>query len=115
VSVSYSSGRMKPLLRKLSLPLRRGVALVLLLAVLMVVAMAAAPRLHEAAHHDADRAGHECAVTLFASGALHDAVPVLAVAPELVLVPDEAVVERQRIVSSFRFSGILEHAPPRRS
>jgi hypothetical protein len=106
---------MKRLLRTLSLRLHRGVALGLLLAVVMVVAMAAAPRLHEAAHHDADQAGHECAVTLFASGAWHDAEPVLAVAPELVLVPDKAVVERQRMVSSFRFSGILEHAPPRRS
>ena len=106
---------MKCLLRVLSLPLRRGVALALLLAVMVVVAMAAAPRLHEAAHHDADHADHECAVTLFASGAMHDAVPVLAVAPELVLVPDEAVTDRRRIVSSFRFSGILEHAPPRRS
>lgn len=112
MSVTYSSGRMNHLLRVLSLPLRRGVALALLLAVMVVVAMAASPRLHEGVHHDADRAGHECAVTLFASGAWHDAAPVLAVAPELVLVPDEAVVERQRIVLSFRFSGVLEHAPP---
>ena len=115
VLVSYSSARMKCLLRVLSLPLRRGVALALVLAVMAGVAMAASPRLHEEAHDDADHADHECAVTLFASGGWHDAAPVIVVAPEPVLVPDDAVVERQRIVSSFRFSGILEHAPPRRS
>lgn len=103
---------MNRLLRMLSRSLRQGVALALLLAVMAVVAMASSPRWHEDVHHDADQADHQCAVTLFASGAWHDAVPVLAAAPELVLTPEDSVVEGQRIVLSLRFSGVLEHAPP---
>jgi hypothetical protein len=107
---------MHRLLHTLLASLQRGVAVVLLLAVLETVALAASPGLHaKLHHHDADDRDDDCAVTLFASGMWHDAAPALAVAPEPVLVPNDAVVERQRIVSSFRFSGILEHAPPRRS
>jgi hypothetical protein len=107
---------MHRLLRSLSNSFKWGVAVVLLLAVLETVAMAASPALHaKLHHHDADDRDDDCAVTLFASGAWHDAAPVLAVAPELALAPDDVVVERQRIVRSFRFSGILEHAPPRRA
>jgi hypothetical protein len=103
---------MKRLLRVLSLPLRRGVALAMLLAVLATVALAALPSWHAKAHHDARDRNHECAVTLYASGAWHEAPAITLVAPTFVLLPEEAVVEQQRIALSFRFSGILEHAPP---
>ena len=36
--------------------------------VLLLLAMAASPALHERIHHDADQPGHECAVTMFAHG-----------------------------------------------
>jgi len=88
----------------------------LLLALLETVALAASPALHaKAHHHDADDRDDDCAVTLFASGAWHHAAPVMRVAPAPVAVPDEVLVERPQIISSFRFSGILEHAPPRRA
>ena len=45
----------------------------------MVLAAAALPGLHETIHHDADEGEHECAVTLFLSGAANDTAlqPVL--------------------------------------
>ncbi len=103
-------------LRTLLPLLSRAVALALLLAFVEIVALAARPSWHEHAHHhDADHGGEHCAVTLFADGAWHDAAVEPVAVPVLAILPDEAVVERQRMVSSFRFSGILEHAPPRRA
>lgn len=105
---------MKRLLRTLSLPLRRGVALALLLAVMLVVAMAASPRLHEWLHHDADHADHECAVTLFASGSAADQVAAPQVLAEVDLVWVETLrMEVAREVFLARVEGrIRERAPP---
>ncbi len=49
-------------------PARAVTALLLAMLVLLLDAMAACPALHELIHHDADKPGHECAVTLFAHG-----------------------------------------------
>lgn len=49
-------------------PLRTLLAFALIAHLLAIVAMAASPRLHEVAHHDADHGDHNCAVTLFAGG-----------------------------------------------
>jgi hypothetical protein len=66
--------------------------------------------MHAHASHDA---GHDCAVTLFASGACSDAPPpLLAPAPEWGLVAGIAI-GAAGLVAAFRYSGILEHAPPR--
>jgi hypothetical protein len=44
--------------------------------------MAACPALHELIHKDADKAGHECAVTMFAHGKVESAtVEVPAIVP----------------------------------
>ena len=102
-------------LRAIATALRQGVAAFLLASVLVTMALVASPSWHAEAHHDAGDEDHQCAVTLYASGAWHDVAAVTAVTPTFVAVPEEAVVERQRIASSFRFSGILEHAPPRRA
>jgi hypothetical protein len=110
-------------LRALSPLLLRAVAVALLLAFVEIVALAAQPAWHERAHdhahaHDHEQQGHpseeQCAVTLLASGAWLDAACGPVVVPVLAMLSDEAVLERQRIAASFRFSGILEHAPPRR-
>jgi hypothetical protein len=48
--------------------------------VLLLDAMAACPALHELIHHDAGKADHECAVTMFAHGQVDSAsvdVPVI--------------------------------------
>jgi len=44
------------------------IALVLVGMILFLDAMAACPALHELIHHDADKPGHECAVTMFMHG-----------------------------------------------
>ena len=45
--------------------------------------MAACPSLHELIHKDADKAGHECAVTMFAHGQVDSAtVDVVVAAPK---------------------------------
>jgi hypothetical protein len=83
------------------------------LHLLVICAAAASPALHEWMHADADHADHDCAITLFASGAYHTTVQP-AVAAALCLIPafDGPLLDGLRDVSSFRFSGILEHAPP---
>ena len=99
-------------LRAMSTALRQGVAAVLLASVLVTMALVASPSWHAEAHHDAGDQGHECAVTLDASGAWHDVAATTSAAPAFVPVPEDSIVERQQIALSFRFSGILEHAPP---
>ncbi len=53
----------------------------LVLVLLLTVMMAASPSLHEYFHHDADRADHSCAVTLFTHGGvtMADVPTVLAI------------------------------------
>ena len=83
------------------------------LHLLFICAAAVSPALHEWMHADADQADHECAITLFASGVCHETLLLPSVAaPCLVPVFDGMVPEGPREASSFRFSGILEHAPP---
>jgi hypothetical protein len=99
-------------MRAISTALRHGVAAFLLAAVLATMALVASPSWHAKAHHDAGDESHECAVTLYASGAWHHAAVLALVVPRFVPVPAESIVERQCVALSFRFSGILEHAPP---
>lgn len=83
------------------------------LHLLLICAAAASPALHEWMHEDADHADHDCAITLFASGAYHgNEQPPVAVAFCLIPDCDGAVLDGLPDVSSFRFNGILEHAPP---
>lgn len=83
------------------------------LHLLLICAAAASPALHEWMHADADREDHDCAITLFASGACHECLqPVLCVVPSVAPVFNEVVPEGPWDGSSFRISGILEHAPP---
>ncbi len=95
-------------------PVRKGVALTLLVAILAVVVMASSPRLHEEAHEDADHADHECAVTLFASGSAADQVVVPEVLTGLYLRWVETLrMEVVREVFLARSDGqIRERAPP---
>lgn len=52
--------------------------------VLLLDAMAACPALHEWIHHDANKPGHHCAVTLFAHGKVSVAAcEVIAPSPTL--------------------------------
>ena len=65
-------------------------AVLLLGLVLLLNAMAAVPALHELIHKDADEAGHQCAVTLFAHGHVESAighVPVVLPAAVIEITP----------------------------
>ena len=77
--------------------------------VLLLNAMAACPTLHELIHKDADKADHECAVTMFAHGKVDSAtidVPVIAVS-----VPIETAPQIELSV----FSTAIENLPPGRA
>ena len=56
------------------------VAWLMVVYVLLLGAMVASPGLHSHFHPDADKAGHECAVTLFSHGQVDAAVTVVTVA-----------------------------------
>ena len=73
--------------------------------ILLLNAMAACPALHELIHKDADKAGHECAVTMFAHGKVESAtVEVPAI------VPSASIESAPQIVFSV-FSAAIENLP----
>ena len=85
------------------------VAALLVAMVLLLDAMAACPALHELIHKDADCAGHECAVTMFAHGQV-DSV-VIEVAPVTLATP----VETTRQFTFSIFSPFIEQLPSGRA
>jgi hypothetical protein len=97
-------------------PLRSALAFFLIGHLLLISAMAACPALHELVHSDAQAQGHECAVTLFASGSCADSGPVHA-APGFVALEISlpATPRLEDVDSFFLASRILEHAPPARA
>jgi hypothetical protein len=77
--------------------------------VLLLDAMAASPSLHELIHKDADKAGHECAVTMFAHGQVDSAsVDVPVVVPQ-------TFVETAPTVTISVFSPAIENLPAGRA
>jgi hypothetical protein len=76
--------------------------------VLLLGAMAACPALHELIHHDADKPGHECAVTLFGHGQVD--APVVAVAAVIPVAP----VEFSPLASAPFFDVLAATLPPGR-
>jgi hypothetical protein len=63
-------------------PVKSALAVLLIGVVLLLNALAASPALHKLIHHDADKADHDCAVTMFAHGHVDSvAVEVSVVAP----------------------------------
>jgi hypothetical protein len=94
--------------------LQRTLAGGLIAAFLIVLAMEACPAFHEFIHNDAGADDHECAVTLFQSGACHSA-PVLAfvvgdISPLCFF--EVPAVAGQWVPGIFLTRNILEHAPP---
>ena len=108
---------------------RAAVASLLVAQLLWVLALAAVPRWHERVHpgeahseHHEHNGGHhksgehECAVTLFLSGACDCTVERAgAVAPIVFVAAESTLREPPWVVFSFRSRGIFEHAPPRRA
>lgn len=77
--------------------------------VLLLNAMAVCPALHELIHRDADKPGHECAVTMFAHGKVESAsvdVPVTVVAVSIETAPQ---------IEFSIFSATIENLPQGRA
>lgn len=73
--------------------------------VLLLNAMAACPALHELIHKDADKPGHECAVTMFAHGKVESAtIGIPAIVPA-------ASIESTPQVEFSVFSTAIENLP----
>jgi len=92
------------------------VAIVLSAAFLWALALSASPQLHQRVHKDANRAEHNCAVTMIASGSYDHAAN-----PPLVSVPVPSVhfskipaLTSQWVESPFLGASVFEHAPPAR-
>jgi hypothetical protein len=96
---------------------RSTVACGLLGAFLFVMALSAAPRLHERLHPDAKRSQHECAVTLIAAGNYHHTAPApLCSAPvPAVQFSKIPALTPQWVESPFLGAYVFEHAPPAHS
>jgi hypothetical protein len=85
-------------------------------AFLWALALSASPQLHQRVHPDANRAEHNCAATMIASGSYdHAAHPPIASAP--VPAPQFSKIPAltpQWVESPFLGACIFEHAPPAR-
>lgn len=110
--------------------LRAAVAGLLVAQLLWVIALSAVPGWHEWIHPDArhlehskhggdsrdkqENGEHECAVTLFLSGAC-DCTPIPILVGVLASMVDQEQVggDPPLVISTFRSRAILEHAPPR--
>ena len=82
---------------------------------LIVVALAASPQLHQLLHHDADRSNHECAVTMMVSGGSDGSSVPQVLEPSVILpvVFDFLLETHLRDVAPLFLSAhIFEHAPP---
>jgi hypothetical protein len=77
--------------------------------ILLLNAMAACPALHELIHKDADKPGHECAVTMFAHGKVESAtVETPAILPT-------ASIESAPQIEFSVFSTAIENLPQGRA
>jgi hypothetical protein len=90
------------------------IASVLVGALLFAITLSVSPRLHAWIHPDSDAPGHECAVTLIASGSYeHSAAPVVLTlaqpASYFATIPTCKIVW---VAAPFLGASIFEHAPP---
>jgi hypothetical protein len=77
--------------------------------ILLLNAMAACPALHELIHKDADKPGHECAVTMFAHGKVESATVEISV-----ILPTASIEGVPQIEFSV-FSVAIEYLPQGRA
>ncbi len=91
---------------------RRVLVALLLTHLLVVMAMAASPVLHEWIHGDAHEGDHDCAVVLFTGGGVEAAAVVTLVVAVLVSSGSQAMPRCEWVEGLFRVLRILEHAPP---
>lgn len=93
-----------------------GLAACVLVQMVLALALAVSPDLHERLHHDAGSPLHECAVTHLIHGDFGDGVPVPMIsAGPVPPVPETQVFTDARaawVRPLFLVNGVLEHAPP---
>ena len=85
-------------------------------AFLWTLALGASPQLHQLVHKDANRAEHNCAVTMIASGSYDHAAhpPLISVPVPSVHFSKIPALTPQWVESPFLGACIFEHAPPAR-
>jgi hypothetical protein len=93
---------------------RAAIHLALIGSFAFALALSASPSLHERFHPDAKQPGHECVVTLIASGKYdHVAAPLIVVAaPAVSQFSDVASLTPVWVPTPFSRSRVFEHAPP---
>ena len=88
----------------------------LISSLLIVVALAASPQLHQLFHHDADHSEHECAVTVMVSGGSDDSpVPQVFEAGAILPVALDFLQPETHsgdVAPLFLSAHVFEHAPP---
>ncbi len=103
-------------IRKLKPAALWAMAACVILQMILALAMAAAPELHERFHPDAGDAHHECVVTHLIHGDFGDGVPSpLMVAGPPALVHETrlpAAAQQPWVAPLFLASGLLVHGPP---
>jgi hypothetical protein len=85
-------------------------------AFLWALALSASPQLHQRVHPDANRAEHNCAATMIASGSYNHAahVPLVSAPVPAVHFSKIPALTPQWVESPFLGACIFEHAPPAR-
>lgn len=83
---------------------------------LWTLAISASPQLHQCVHPDANRADHNCAAIMIASGSYdHVAhVPLVSAPVQALQFSESAALTPCWVQSPFLGACILEHAPPAR-
>jgi hypothetical protein len=93
---------------------RAAIHLALIGSFVFALALSASPSLHERFHSDANQPGHECVVTLIASGSYDHVTPapvcVVPAAPSQFF--DAPALNPVWVPSPFSRSRVFEHAPP---
>ena len=90
------------------------VSLLVATAFVWGLALSVSPQLHERVHHDADQAGHSCAVTFIASGNYDHSPQPVVISPPSPL-PQFSEIETlapEWVEPLFLGASIFEHAPP---
>jgi hypothetical protein len=94
---------------------QNAVVCLLIAHLLIVVALAASPHLHQLFHHDADHGSHECVVTVMISGGSDGCpAPQILDTGAILLTPFtfSPVAHSHDATPVFLSAHIFEHAPP---
>jgi hypothetical protein len=93
---------------------RAFVAVCVFAAFLWALALSASPQFHQRLHSDANRVGHNCAVTMIASGSYDHAAhaPLVSAPVPVVQFSKISALTPCWVQSPFLGACIFEHAPP---